>query len=336
MASQEQQELQMVFQARQRHLQFLAMRRQQHSQSRPMGLQMAPALGYLPIVEPNDLGWIGAKPTYIVSFESACLIGSVSTIQSVTTSNKLTPVMLHNGLLSTLRAGHVEATSLLLQLGAPITPTAPDKILFAPMDQQVTLFDLLGHHGWDPNTPDRNGALLLPRVVDNIPLLKWFLTHGANPNLDPRQGLKVLESAAVSGTVEAVQLLLDAGAQISNGAPLYYAAGVCPPGANPHMGTVRPSTSFDGDRIPVMELLVERGADVNEKLETRHMVAGYPLVNAVMAGAVRRVKWLLEHGADVRSKGAFGNAVDYANGMGSDEMKRVIREAVDYNQSHWG
>ncbi|KAJ5528027.1 hypothetical protein N7513_012186 [Penicillium frequentans] len=332
MASQDQQDQQMVFQARQRHLRSLAIKRQQQPQSQPMGQPMATQ--YLPIVEPSDLGGIGAKPTYIVSFESACLTGSVSIIQSVTTSKKLTPGTLHNGLRSTLRAGHVEATSLLLQLGAPITPEVPDSILFAPMDQQVPLFDLLGHHGWNPNTPDLNGALLLPRVADNIPLLKWFLAHGANPNLDPRYGLKVLEAAAAVGTVEAVQLLLDAGAHMSNGAPLYYAAGACPPGANPHMGTVRPSADFDNDRIPIMELLVKRGADVNEKLETRHMVAGYPLVHAVMAGAVGRVKWLLEHGADVKLKGAFGSAVSYANAMGTDEMKRVIRDAVDYNKSH--
>lgn len=332
MASQYQQDQQMVFQARQRYLQFLAFKRQQQPQSQSMGQSMATQ--YLPIVEPSDLDRIGAKPSYIVSFESACLTGSVSTIQSVTTSKKLTPVTLHTGLRYTLRAGHVEATSHLLQLGAPITPETPDSILFAPMDQQVPLFDLLWHHGWDPNTPDLNGALLLPRVVDNTPLLKWFLAHGANPNLGPRLGLMSLESAALSGTVEAVQLLLDAGAHISNEAPLYYAAGACPPGANPHMGTVRPSTDFDNDRIPVMELLVERGADVNEKLETRHMVAGYPLVNAVMAGAVGRVKWLLEHGADVRLQGAFGSAVNYANFMGSDEMKKIFRDAVDNNKSH--
>ncbi|KAJ5802216.1 uncharacterized protein N7503_004666 [Penicillium pulvis] len=332
MASQDQQDQQMVFQARQRHLQFLAIKRQQQPQSQPMGQPMAPQ--YLPIVEPSDLGGIGAKPSYIVSFESACLTGSVSTIQSVTTSKKLTPGTLHRGLQYTLHAGHVEATSLLLQLGAPITPETPDSILFAPMNQQVPLFDLLGHHGWDPNTADLNGALLLPRVADNTHLLKWFLAHGANPNLDPRYGLKVLEAAAAGGTVEAVQLLLDAGAHTSNGAPLYYAAGACPPGANPHMGTVRPSADFDNNRIPVMELLVERGADVNEKLETRHMVAGYPLVHAVMAGAVGRVKWLLEHGADVRLKGAFGSAVDYANTMGSDEMKRIFRDVVDNDKSH--
>ncbi|KAJ6103293.1 hypothetical protein N7486_005720 [Penicillium sp. IBT 16267x] len=329
MASQEKRH-QMVLQAQQR-VQFQAAKRQQQLQSQTMGLSMATPHDYLPIVEPSDLGWIGEKPTYIVSFESACSTGSVATIQSVTSCRKLTPVTLHNGLLSTLRAGHVEAARFLLHHGAPIIPPTPENILFAPMDQQVPLFDLLAQHGWDPNNPDRNGALLLPRAVNNTHLLKWFLAHGANPNLGLQQNLnscEALESAASSGTVEAVRILLEAGAQISNGGPLYYAAGVCPPGANPHMGTVSPSTDFDEDRIPVMELLVEHGADVNQKLETRHMVPGYPIVHAVWAGAVGRVKWLLEHGADVRLKGAFGSAVDYANVMGSDEMKRVIGDAV--------
>lgn len=329
MASQEQRNQQTALLARRQNLQFQAIKKQQQRQSQLRGQSMATPYDDLPIVEPSDLGWIGEKPTYIVTFESACRTGSVSTIQSVTISHKLTPVTLHNGLLSTLRAGHVEATSILLQHGAPIVPTTPGNILFAPKDQQLPLFDLLAHHGWDPNTPDRNGVRLLPRVVTNTHLLRWFLAHGADPNLGPEQNLKALESAALKGTVEAVQLLLDAGAQNSDGAPLYYAAGACPPGANYHKGTVRPSTEFDEDRIPVMELLVERGADVNQKLETRHMVPGYPIVHAVMAGAVGRVNWLLEHGADVRLKGAFGSAVDCANTMGSDEMKRVIRDAVE-------
>ncbi|KAJ5630516.1 uncharacterized protein N7484_010616 [Penicillium longicatenatum] len=332
----QQQQSQMALQARQRNFQFLAARRQQQAQSQttgqPMGRSMATAYDYLPIVEPSDLGWIGGKPAYIISFESACRTGSVSTIQSVTTSQELTPITLHNGLVATLRAGHVGATRCLLQLGTLITPRTAENILFAPMDRQVPLFDLLAHHGWDPNTPDRNGAPLLPRVVKNIHLLKWFLDHGANPNLGSQEHptfCKAVEAAAETGTVEAVRMLLDAGAHMDNGGPLYYAAGVCPPGENPYMGTVSPSTDFDEDRIAVMELLVERGANVNQKLETRHMVPGYPLVIAVMAGAVGRVKWLLEHGADVRLKGAFGSAVDYANGMGSDEMKRVIGDAVE-------
>lgn len=47
-----------------------------------------------------------------------------------------------------------------------------------------------------------------------------------------------------------------------------------------------------------MALLVEGGADVNQAKISRHMVARYVIVHAVMAGAVERVRWLLEQGLD--------------------------------------
>ena len=66
----------------------------------------------------------------------------------------------------------------------------------------------------------------------------------------------------------------------------------------PVTGRVTPSKEFDESRIPVMALLVEGGADVNQAKISRHMVARYVIVHAVMAGAVERVRWLLEQGLD--------------------------------------
>lgn len=124
-------------------------------------------------------------------------------------------------------------------------------------------------------------------------------------------------------------MLLDAGAKIRNGVPLHRAAGACPPGANPFSGPVTPSKEFDAGMIPVMALLVERGADVNQRDPSLQMVARYAVVEAVMAGAVERVRWLLGHGADPEAKGAWGSAVEYARMMGSEEMIRVVDEGVN-------
>ena len=123
-------------------------------------------------------------------------------------------------------------------------------------------------------------------------------------------------------------MLLDAGAQIQHGIPLYLAAGACPPGTNPHTDRVTPSKEFDESRIPVMALLVERGADVDQAEMSRHMVPRYAIVHAVMAEAVERVRWLLEHGADPELKGPYGSAMTYAKLMGSEEMKHVVDEMV--------
>ena len=51
--------------------------------------------------------------------------------------------------------------------------------------------------------------------------------------------------------------------------------------------------------------------DVNDNMETQHMAAQYLIANAVMAGAVERVNWLLNQGADPDLKGQYGRAKDY-------------------------
>lgn len=75
-----------------------------------------------------------------------------------------------------------------------------------------------------------------------------------------------------------------------------------------------------------MALLVDRGADVNQREESRHMVPQYAIVHAVMAGAVERVKWLLEHGADPYIRGSWGSAAEHARTSGNEEIIKVIEE----------
>jgi hypothetical protein len=348
MASQEQLRYQIAMQARQQQMQMMAARQQATAQQHtPQGQRMQPqarvmATQYddLPITHPSDLGFIDDKPSHVSSFEAACRSGSVSVIDSIIAKETLSPVTLHRGLSLAIRHGQVEAAGYLLEKGAPINREIPENVLSAPQDQQIPLFDLLTRHAWTPNTPGYYGAVLLPRVVTSLPLLRWFLDHGADPNLgvqrDHRDHLgesdtescDALESASARGSAEAVQMILESGAKISHGTPLNYAAGACPPGTNPHAGPVTPSKEFDVGRIPVMHKLVESGADVNATTESRHMEAQYAIVYAVMAGAVERVRWLLQNGADPHKKGAFGSAKDYASLIGSDEMKRVIEEGI--------
>lgn len=96
---------------------------------------------------------------------------------------------------------------------------------------------------------------------------------------------------------------------------------------NLYSGRVTPSKEFDQSRIPVMALLVERGADVNQAAKSRHMVPTYAIVYAVMAGAVERARWLLDHGADAELKGNYGCAVTCA-ARGSEEMRDTINQLV--------
>ena len=247
---------------------------------------------------------------------------------------------LHQGLVAALSAGNIDIARYFLSASAPIVRQTSSNIHSAPSDKQLPLFELLLHYDWTVNTLGFYGVVLLPRVIENLELLHWFLLHGADPNLGEqrpsrdRTGVSetnscaALEVAAGQGNLAAVRMLLDAGAQIKHGIPLYFAAGACLPVTNPHARRVTPSKEFDESRIPVMALLVERGEDVNQAEKSRHMIPRYAIVHAVMAGAVERVRLLLEHGADPELKGAYGSAVTYATKMGSEEMRHVIEEML--------
>ncbi|OBS28288.1 hypothetical protein FPOA_02229 [Fusarium poae] len=302
--------------------------------------QMGSPFNDIPVQEPEDNNILYHRnlSPEATSFFFACKTADMSTVESIVTSQARTPVFLNHGLIIALESGNVDIARYLLQSGAPISRETPKVVLKAPADQQMALFETLTEHGWTVNTPGFYGEVLLPTLIhrNNETLIDWFLAQGADPTLGIQEDYHerlggpdtssclALQLAAAHGSADLVQKLLNAGAKITKGAPLYYAAGALPQGANPHVGRVTPTKEFDISRIPVMKLLVENGAGVNDKLETRHMVALYPIVNAVCAGAVERVKWLLDQGADPDLKGPYGSAKDYADKLSSDEMKQAL------------
>lgn len=275
-----------------------------------------------------------------ISLESACREGDLAKVQTLVTSQQSTPRFLHPGLVSALAAGRVETARYLLSAGAVIGRAVPNHVLAAPQDQKIPLLEVLTQHGWTPNTPGFYGEVLLPSTVGDLALLRWFLDHGADPNLGAQRDSRdrmgpsetkscsALEAAASRGSVEAVRSLLDAGARVEHGLPLHCAAGAHPKGTNLYEPPVHATREFDEDRVPVMQLLVEAGADVNKRDESRYMVPRLPVLLATMAGAIERVRWLVEHGADPAAEGGYGSAVSHARRYGSEEMKNVVEGAV--------
>ncbi|KAI5459541.1 ankyrin repeat-containing domain protein [Mariannaea sp. PMI_226] len=321
---------------------------QQRQEMQTQSMIMGTSYDDIPIREPGDLEFISKSPfllgrvpsSQLFLFEYACRHGPVSALQSTIVSGTNTPAFLHHGLTYAISAGNTDTTQYLLARGAPILRVTPDLVLSAPPDQQIPLFEFLTQHSWNPNVPGYYGEVLLPKVISNPSLLVWFITHGADPNLgtqrDNRDRLGLpdtdscaaLESAAAHGTVEAVKILLDAGARVHNGTPLQCASAATPPGTNPLYERARLSKEFDAGRIPIMELLVDAGVDVNYAPVSRLMTPRYAIVHAVIAGAVERVRWLLSKGGNPHATGAYGSAAEYAAKFGSDEMKRVIEEGI--------
>lgn len=117
--------------------------------------------------------------------------------------------------------------------------------------ESLPIFELLVEKGWDVNSPVMSGQTALSAFVKNEALLRWFLEHGADPNLGPplspqpdstpvpKSG-STLNCAASVATPDVFDLLLQNGAVLENSQPLHMAA------ASPE----------DSGRIPMMEYLI--------------------------------------------------------------------------------
>ncbi|KAI1485550.1 hypothetical protein F5X96DRAFT_659519 [Biscogniauxia mediterranea] len=108
-------------------------------------------------------------------------------------------------------------------------------------------------------------------------LLKQF---GANPNATGEEYGNALTAAAYDGTMNIIQLLLNAGADV-----------------NAPEGWALQSAAAEGHYEVVQELL-KRNADVNALTENDHFPAGTALQGACEAGKATIVSLLLEHNAN--------------------------------------
>jgi len=104
-------------------------------------------------------------------------------------------------------------------------------------------------------------------------------------------------------------------------------AGLEPDFLADRIGTGLMIAAWEGN-IPLMELFVARGADVNKTNAT-----GEPaLLHAAWRGHLNAVKWLLEHGAQVNRGPLQWTALHYAVFAGRDEVVQyLIEHGADIN-----
>ena len=118
-----------------------------------------------------------------------------------------------------------------------------------------------------------------------------LLEHAANPNMASVYGDLPLFAAFNKDDVETAKILIDHGADLSARPP----------------DTFGPNTAIGAARsVAMLELLVAHGADVN--LAWRGQT---PLHRAAMEGDVRRIDYLLAHGANIEARGISGQTPLY-------------------------
>lgn len=189
---------------------------------------------------------------------------------------------------------HFEAAELMLDR-AGIKSVPDDEGFFTPlmvasMMGRTNLIAKILKQGADVNETRQGGktALLFAAQVGHNDAVRMLLEHGADA--DVKSGLDdwtALDSAKFTHKLDTVALLLDHGADM---------------GQNP---LVIPAIHGS---IDMLELLVSRGADVNQRYRA-HMAVGLNkddesvIHAAANAHQAKVVQWLVDHGASVEEPG---------------------------------
>lgn len=156
--------------------------------------------------------------------------------------------------------------------------------------------------------------------LDNHPLIRWFLSHGADPSVPAHHnGATTLTLAAASSTVETMKLLIDAdaGGDVRKGSPLVVAA-----------------ASSNSGRLSMARYLVAIGASLNalqhEDDESRFKTFSSTGLGTALHATVRwdrreMCALLLELGVDKTVKDTLGRTpLDLAREMGRWEVGRLL------------
>jgi ankyrin repeat protein len=254
-------------------------------------------------------------------------------------------------LMYAARQGALEAARVLAEAGRGLNAADPDgttAILLAIINGHFDTAGLLAEKGADPNLADSSGMAALYAAVDMntlgeiygrpprkstgklsaVDLIEILLAHGANANVALKsptlyrahtpgegslgEGTTPLMRAAKNGDVAAMRLLLAHGgdaarAQKNGTTALMLAAGV-----GRGQGVFAKDYATEEELLRAVELLVERGVDVNAANDS-----GQTALHIAAQASDRVVEFLGTHGANLEAKDKQGRTpLDIALGTG--------------------
>src|SRR6516165_9550994 len=147
------------------------------------------------------------------------------------------------------------------------------------------------------NTP----LILAARRARNTLTVQLLLERGANPTERNESGVGPVLSAAASGDVQTVRLLLDAGAKADD-----FTKPDKPSAADPASSVRTPLMwAAHHDDVRMVHLLLERGADPNQST-----YFGNPLSHACWSDSFEAAELLIARGANVSARDALANCAD--------------------------
>lgn len=123
-----------------------------------------------------------------------------------------------------------------------------------------------------------------------------------------------LLAAAYNGNADAIQPLLDKGANID---------------ARNYMGNTALFTAAINGKIDMMKLLLDKGASINARGFTGETALGAVVYAHSLPNEVEVLKLLMDRGADIEAKDAAGqNALYWANRTGPAEVVDILEQAT--------
>ena len=154
----------------------------------------------------------------------------------------------------------------------------------------------------------------------SVPLVRWFLDHGADPSLRGRragvQGAHMLDVAAASSSPAVLDLLIERGLKLEDSDALPSAI-----------------SAVDGPegRLEMVAHLLDLGCDINavEKEappSSTGLSSGTPLHTAVLIDNPDYVSFLLDKGADREARNTAGqNVTEFAIEQDSVQALKVLK-----------
>ncbi|KAI1323317.1 ankyrin repeat-containing domain protein [Xylariaceae sp. FL0255] len=245
--------------------------------------------------------------------------------------------VLDRAIRSAAAHGYYDVTRFFIAKGAVID----DGLVCAVLNSgSVEQCDLLLNHGWDVNrsyisaSGDWHFWTPLRAALGNPPLCQWLLENGADPNLS-EYGFTPIMVAVRLHSPEVVRLLIQYGSDPCTQMLLHSAAS-----ASSRAMIERYPDREDPDRIQIIKILLDHGADVNEmepdpkarpRDDTRRrrtVDTGTPLHYAIAAGNAITVSFLLAHGADPTLPSWSGhNALQAAEVQDQRYIAKLLRMA---------
>ena len=212
-------------------------------------------------------------------------------------------------LLAAVKADDLRAVQVAIQSGADVNCQSRTRFRSCTGPEPIMYYTPLIYSAMDPIRARfaRGGKPKRPVIM------RYLLEHGADPNLDGSGGETALSLVSGRGDLEAVRLLLDAGADVDK----------CPA----YKGTPLGDACYGG-HLDVAKLLREKGASVNQS-GGRGVVGASPLHEAVgYADFPETARWLIEQGADVNARDNIGRTpLQWAAEYGRAESVRLLMGA---------